>query len=566
MAFAPIEAIKDLLTGSTWDKFKEMLEPYALVCATIFLALNLALVPPVLGDLESHPFLATLAAASDAWKLAAGTIVLLVLSYLINHLGTFSLDFAKGEIFRDSPLIGWLLKKVQEHRFQKLKDAMAPDSAAQGDFQAKRNKAAFRWAYDFPAKKEELGLTRLGNILLNPSSYVAHQYGASIQLAWPILREKLADDDKTVKAIQGNWTALQFFTSLYGLLIVVAIELIIVTALAGKNMDLWQIVALLAFAAVFYYTSLEEARQWGRGMRRIFDAHIKEIFSDLGMDGLKDLTPASKNHHSTMEAVLQWLAYGAILGEKIKPHGEWYKAEPVPAPEEWPRLKHPEFLHVQSIPRSESQGLYTKKDGRDHLRIGKTVEYLFAVTNTSTGENPLSGKEAYLLVQDAGVTPPSTVSGHLSRLRKGVNSPVFEEIPVQGRRQEGQPAGVLFPLGSVPPGSSRVLTYSYDSVLARLKVGIKIKNIELGKNKTEQYIDIFPEQLLAETVTDLEVEMLDDDHTILSLYVDLHPKQPGNPPKGKLSDDKRKGVWQHLPFPAGLEKIRIILNPGTKGA
>ncbi len=560
MSFVPIDAIKDLLTGSTWDKFKEMIEPYALINAIIFLALNLALVYPALGTLASNPFFTALAGAADAWKLVAGTIVLFVFSYLINHLSTFSLGFASGEIFRDSPLIGKLLIAYQTLRFEKLTDHAAEDADP-----IKRDKATFCLAYEFPVKKEELGLTKLGNLLLNPSYYVAYQYGASMQLAWPIIHEKLTDDDKTVKAIQGNWTALLFFTSLYGLLIFVAIELISVAALGGKSIDLWQIIVLLIFAGVFYYTSLEEARQWGRGMRRIFDSHIKEAFTDLGMEGLKDLTPASEGYNSKWEAVLCWLAYGAIRGDDFRPQKEWYKADP--APEPWPKLKYPEFLHVEAIPRSTSKELFSKKDGKEHLLIGKTVEYLFAVTNTSTGENPLSGKEAYLLVQDDGVTPPSTITGHLSRLNKGNTSPAFGEIPIKGRRVPGKPAGVLFPLGNVPPGSSRVLTYSFDdSVLARVAVSIKIKKFELGENKIEQFIDIFPEHLTPNSGASIKIELLDDSYAGLNSYAKLYIGQPA--PllvKGVLSEGNRAGDWSLNSMSNGLVKIRLILDRSNGG-
>ena len=78
MSFASIEAIKDLLTGSIWDKFKEFIEPYALINAIILITLNLALVYPVMGGVADNAFLAALAKASIEWKLAAGAIVLFI--------------------------------------------------------------------------------------------------------------------------------------------------------------------------------------------------------------------------------------------------------------------------------------------------------------------------------------------------------------------------------------------------------------------------------------------------------------------------------------------------------
>ena len=554
MPYAPIEAIKDLLTGSIWDKFKEMIEPYALVNAIVFLALNLALVYPAMGTLAGNPFFTTLAGASDIWKLAAGTIVLFVFSYLINHLSSFSLDFASGEIFRDSPIIGKQLRKWQKGRYNKLEREAKKRKVPTDEIRYKRDKAAFRLAYEFPVKETELGLTRLGNLLLNPSSYVAHQYGASMQLAWPILQGKLNDDDKNLKSVQGNWTALLFFSSLYGLLIFIAIELICVSFFGGQGIDVWQIVVLLAFAGICYYASLEEARQWGGGMRHVFDSHVREFFADLGMDGLKDLTPASSEFNSSWEDVLSWLAYGAVGGDEYLPQQKWYVADPKPVPEEWPKLKKPAFLNVEVFPRFTRKEQFSKKDGEAYICVEKTVEYLFAVTNASTGENPLSGKEAYLLIQDDGVTPPDTVAGTLSSPGNDNASPAFGEIPIQGKRKAGKPAGVLFPLGDVPPGSSRVLTYSFDSVLAKVTLDVEINRVELGKDTHGQFMDIFPGPIAQEA--SLHIEMLDDAQTILNPCAGLYPEQEGYPPMGNMSAGGRIGDWQ-LALPVGLEKIRI---------
>jgi hypothetical protein len=370
MQFAPIEAIKDLLTGNIWDKFKEMIEPYALINAIIFLALNLALVFPALGGLAANPFIAALATASDVWKLAASTIVLFIFSYLINHLNGLSINFASGELFRKFPIISGLLKLFQTLRYKNLETiSRSLNNVGNKDIKesdiAKRDTTTFKLAYEFSVMESEIGLTRLGDLLLCTPSYVSHQYGASMQLVWPILRDKLQDDDKTVKSIQSNWTALQFFTSLYGILILLVVEILMVAVLGGKAANPWHLVGLLFFAGISYYASLGEARAWDSEVRHIFDSHIPEFFSDFRMDGLQDLNPASSDFKSNWKDVLCWLAYGAIRPDIFKPKPAWYKTETALKPDQTQTVKTPEKINVTTLSTSVNWEESTSKDGQE---------------------------------------------------------------------------------------------------------------------------------------------------------------------------------------------------------
>lgn len=572
MAFAPIEAIKDLLTGSIWDKFKEMIEPYALVSSIIFISLNLALIYPSMGGLASNPFFVAFGKASDPWKLAAGTITLFVVSYLINHLGGFILDFASGEAFRRWPLIGKWLANIQENKFLKLQaDSTENETSDDDELKLKRGKATFRLAYDYPVRKEELGLTKLGNLLLSPSSYVAHQYGTSLHLVWPIIQTKLKDDNKIYKSAQTNWTSLLFFTSLFGVLILIALELVLLLILGGAKPDIAQIITLLFFAYVCLYASLDKSRQWGRAIRYLFDVHAREVFVDLGMEGLKDLKPADiDQYRSRWQEVLGWLAYGAIRENQFPPDKKWYTADsPAPEPEKWPQVKHPDILKVESMKQFTGREMYSKNNGRSHLCIEKTVDYFFAVTNISSGEKPLSARDAYLLVQDAGVSPPQAVVGKTGKQKTSKGVAILEETNVTGKRQEGKPPGLLFPLGTIQPGASRVLTYSLDSTLASVTINPKVKSVTPGKNTVEnivvRYIDIIPENWRKNTGVKLTVKALDDSQSKLNVFLNMYAenvllkKVPG-----ALSEDKRECTWI-FSAPENVDRVRVWFARTMKG-
>lgn len=563
MSLVPISSLKDILTGSVWDKFKELIEPYALVNGIIFIFLNLVMVYPNAGVSDATSVIGLLTNATttdegnlDIWSLVAGTIIVFVLSFLINHLSAFFLDLVSGEVYRNSPIIGkWLLNQ-QKNIFQKLQDELKNEESADDELRTRSEKAKFRLAYEFPVRNEDLGLTKLGNLLLNPPSYVAYQYGLSMQLVWPIIQEQLKEDNKTLKSIQGNWISLLFFVSLFGILAFVAIELVFVF-LFGGGFPGWQILTLLGFAVICSYATLEKARQWGRGMRHIFDAHVKEVFTDLGMDGLKDLTPADDDYKKRWQEVLGWLAYGANWEVRYHPDQAWYQIKAEPTPDAWPKLKHPDFLKVESMPRFVSRELFAERSGKTYVGFEKTVEYLFAITNASAGDNQLSGQDAYLLVQDSDVTPPQVVNGNISKPKIKGGATVFEESTVVGRRREGKPAGLLLPLGDIPPGHSRVLTYSIDSVLAQVSLDVDITKVELSQANNGYFIHVFPVKAVKNRTITAKVELLTDDtQAKLNDRAIIFPIK-GEPVKGEVVEDKRIGTWKFMSISNEAEKIRF---------
>jgi len=396
----------------------------------------------------------------------------------------------------------------------------------------------------------ELGLTRLGNILLSPASYIYHQYGASMKLAWPIIENKLSEEDeKLIKTIQGNWTALLFFISLLSSTLFVVLEMFIISAFSPKSLNLWVLLALVIFAIVFYSASLPKARLWGEGMRQIFDLHIKDVFSSLGMDELKNLTPASPKFKSQQESVFSWLAYGGGWEEHYQAEETWY-TKPAAL---WPKLIHPEFLKVEALPRFTNRKWFVE-DGKYYEQ---NVTYFFTVTNTSTGENPLSGKESYLLIQDAGVSPPNEVEGDMFEVSNGRN----KNIKIKGIKQVGRPAGLLFLLGEIPPGSSRNLTYSFDSVFARIETNLPDADIQICKNKNEQYIEVCISGGIKKGKF-LKIELLNDEDTKLNRY--LIPIKSGKMTPNKISTTitiQPRGLhWRFDGDLLKVDKLRILVD------
>lgn len=587
MAFVPIDAIKELVTGSVWDKFKEMIEPYALINAIVFMVLNLALVYPAWGGLQKNPFVEAFAAVSDVWKLAAGTIILFVLSYLINHLSTFSLNFASGEVFRNSALIGPMLKARQEKVFdQLLAIAMSGDSppeapkktdkraeaSAEQPREAKhaeepspeeptraRDEAAFRLAYEFPVDRSELALSRLGNLLMSAPSYIYHQYGASMQLAWPVLQEHLSGDDNTSKAIQKNWDSLGFFANLYGLLILVAIEVILAVGWGMTSSEILQMLLLVASAALCYSASLEKARQWGKAMRRAFDSHLKDVFDDLGMLALKDLTPASKDLQPSWRNVMGWLAYGAHEEFKYKAQPTWYK--PASSP---PKLTYPGFLEVKLLAQELGSKTSIRRHNNRSASLTRPLRYLFGITNIGKGVVPPSGREAYLLVEDRTAILPPGLTGHLYKQRRG-HSLAYFPFHVKGTRQAGDPDCLLFPLGDIPAGCSCILEYSVDSRIGTVAADVDLDKVSIRSSNrgcaADQFLDASLKKNGKSMRAKLQVQLLGDSPWEMNSIAELVPAAGEKPEKlPGVAESKSLYTWEFPVKTIRHRTIRIILG------
>jgi hypothetical protein len=480
MAFGlpAIDTIKDLLTGSITDKLKEFIEPFALVNAGIFLILNLALVFPLLDPFRGDQFIASIFGLSGAWLAVLGALTVLLLSYVINNLNGFFLDLMSGEVFRKTPGLSQMLLKIQRRRFRGMNEALGIRQNSSNDAssperelkQEELDQLAFQRAYEFPVNEEELGLARLGNLLVSPSSYVWQQYGASAEIVWPILHESLGDDNKLVKPVQESWNSMQFFITLAVLLLIVMLEVLLV-GLYGNQLTSWapwlQMIFLLFGASLAYYLASQKARRWGSAFRRVFDSNLDTALEQLGMEALKKLNPSDKSLKESWQKISGWLAYGAITNsDDYKPDGNWYKD---PSEVKWPQVSHPEFLAVDQTSYYEVTATASQDPKIYECQGGLT--YRFALSNVKANDNPASGRSAYLILKDKQLIPggePAPAKLYInSDFGGGGNNLGTKVIEVKGEWETADVPAILFPLGNIFPGNSRILRFEN-----KVKVGI----------------------------------------------------------------------------------------------
>jgi hypothetical protein len=168
-------------------------------------------------------------------------------------------------------------------------------------------------------------------------------------------------------------------------------------------------------------------------------------------------------------------------------------------------------------------------------------------------------KDAFLYIQDKEVNPPKSVTGRISCSEVKNKAFEFIDTPIIGRQQDGNPAGLLFPLGDMAPGSSVLFSYSVGSILATVSGDLLIKQIEGDKNKNEHFIDIVTEKPIQQKPVTLKVTLVENTKTILNNFAELIYLDSSSPLEGHLSEDKHVGTWIINPNQK-INKIRIQLK------
>ena len=116
---------------------------------------------------------------------------------------------------------------------------------------------------------------------------------------------------------------------------------------------------------------------------------------------------------------------------------------------------------------------------------------------------------------------------------------------------------MLLPLGDIPPGHSRVLTYSIDSVLAQVSLDVDITKVELSQANNGYFIHVFPVKAVKNRTITAKVELLTDDtQAKLNDRAIIFPIK-GEPVKGEVVEDKRIGTWKFMSISNEAEKIRF---------
>ncbi len=451
-----LSSLTQLITGVVTEDFKKLFKPSALVAAGIFMALNLVLILPPLRDIRWGPVIG-LEGLSTAWQIALGTLLLFILAYVFNSLGSAFLSVASGTAFKDSPVVGEALVCLQRRTYKDLCHTVKSGSHTE---KQERAQAEWRLAFEFP-NKDALAPTRLGNVLASASAYTFNKYGAHLNTLWPymdiVLNEK---DDELRNQLAENRDALTFLATLSGLLNLIALEFAVVYLVVGPRLrSLWAGVFLIVAYAV-YSAAVRKGKAWGRDIRTAFDLYLDEVAEELGLPALGKAKWKKAREHWQEASV--WFAYGGLKdddSEIIPP--SWYKAS-----EAKPQLHHPTTVSVKPVVETIH---YSPKisNNKQTCHYYQVADYLYTITNEETGEHAREADAVYLLVTDTRLveSPKKTQPGKLTRsVAYGIpKKPPYDKVKAK-RLPNGKSFSLLWYIGRVAPKSSRVLQYTIKDI------------------------------------------------------------------------------------------------------
>jgi hypothetical protein len=174
------------------------------------------------------------------------------------------------------PLVGAFVNRRLGHwttEFDKLAAEL------DGPPSRERTRAALRLNDSFPATKESVLPTEIGNVLRSFETHPRRRYGLDGIAIWPLVNMLLSDGETT--QLEDASADMHFWVN--GLLAVVITGATLATAAAVESDGAWGVVFAVAVVATVvlswlsYQAAVTSARGWGRVVRAAYDLHRLEI-------------------------------------------------------------------------------------------------------------------------------------------------------------------------------------------------------------------------------------------------------------------------------------------------
>jgi hypothetical protein len=296
-----LPAASEVFKGSIDESLKKLVQPAAVVPASVFVLLNLAVVYPRLLAAKV-PLATTFDGFTDEWKVAILAALILVIGYVMLNLTGSAMRLATGELIAYTP-IGSLLTWFERRR-------IANASRHARDAKGLKAEDARLPPPDHAAP------TRLGNVLAGANESIYRRYGFDMAALWAHLRALLVkDEDKLATALDEEYTGLQVLINLALTVLTVGAE---AATLALATNDGGAAVAFLLsipLAYGFYRSACARARSYTDLVEVAVDMYRSKVGEKLGVKVTDD--PAKDK--PAWEALRDWLLWDARPNVPVDP-------------------------------------------------------------------------------------------------------------------------------------------------------------------------------------------------------------------------------------------------------
>jgi hypothetical protein len=270
--------IADVLKGTVDESLKKLVQPAAVVPATLFVLLNLGFIYP---EAKSDGAAKAFSTLDKTWQAVVAGAVILALGYLLLNAANMIIDVLAGQSWRQSGL-NWVLRKRQLRRRRRLERRIEETEKAD------KAQLDLRWqlATYFPSSDPDktIQATRLGNVLVANQHSIWKRYGLDIVAFWsPMEANKELKDAPAIITVKDEKSTLDLLANLVFVLALFGVEALIFFAVDENwSAAVLSLLALLA-AYVTYRIAVESARSWCDAIQDVLDLHRGELRKSLGL-------------------------------------------------------------------------------------------------------------------------------------------------------------------------------------------------------------------------------------------------------------------------------------------
>lgn len=310
--------IADFLKGTVDESLKKLVQPAAVVPATLFVLLNLAFIYPAAQGAGAAKAFAGL---DKTWQAVVAATAIVALGYVLLNAANMVIDTLAGQTWRHSALNWWWRKRQREKR-KRLEERIKEEE------KDGRARLGLRWelATHYPSLNVDktLQATRLGNVLVATQHTIWSRYRLDVAAFWaPLEASKELKEAPAIVSVKDEKSTLDLLANLTLVSALFGVEALVFFS-AREN---WRASALsllaLVGAYVAYRLAVESARSWGDAMQVVVDLHRGELRKGLGLREPKGIADERKLWEGARRLYLP--------GETTPPPPDLFQAEELAA-------------------------------------------------------------------------------------------------------------------------------------------------------------------------------------------------------------------------------------------
>jgi hypothetical protein len=299
-----VVTITDFLQSTFGNNLGKGLQPAGLAPAAILVLLQVVFILPTLLNHNAAVALALLS-LGPAWQAVLLSATVLIASYLLAATSNLILKLVSGETWGVSPILGRLLLAREQAKLKALADP-GPRAARDAEAASAQLNARMALVTGYPAGRQYLTPTALGNVLNAVAGYTWQRYRIDLRALLPHLQTAMGEDGVLLARLNNEKATLDLLVNLTFVLGLAGAENVLVQSAFGQWAAAWLALPLFLAGYAVYWAAVSQAHTWADLIGMVFDLHREKLRCLLNLRPF--LSPADERQ--VWEQVSDWLLWG----------------------------------------------------------------------------------------------------------------------------------------------------------------------------------------------------------------------------------------------------------------